>query len=281
MTLASDQSVPVGRSRGLRQRLDYLCRLLGTGLAFSTFGLGGLVAAVTVFPALHLFIRDRARRREIAKKTIFNLFRGFVLLLSITNVARAEVRHGERLKQAAGRIVIANHPTLLDVVMLMSLMPRMQCVVKGQLWRNPFLMGVVRAAGYIRNDLEPEAFIDECRHALDRGESLIIFPEGTRTRPGADLNPLQRGFANIALAANADLLPVVIKCNHVTLKKGTPWYDIPPSQIVFDIEIGNAVPLEAVVGQDKARAKQARAISAHVREYFLSGLGHDGIRTGN
>lgn len=281
MTFVSDQSAPAGRSSGIRQRLDYVRRLFGTGLAFSVFGLGGMIAAVTVFPLLHVFIRDRDRRRDTAKFLVYKLFRGFVALLSVTNVARADVTYPERLKQAPGRIVIANHPTLLDVVMLMSLMPRMQCVVKGQLWRNPFMMGVMRATGYIRNDLEADEFIAECEQSLARGESLIIFPEGTRTRPGVDLNPLQRGFANIALAANADLLPVTIKCNHITLKKGTPWYDIPPSQIVFDMDIGKSVPLDRIMDPAQPRAKRARAISAYVREYFLSGLGHDGIGTGN
>lgn len=77
------------------------------------------------------------------------MFRGFVHMLTWAGVVRVSTVNLQRLRQAKGMVVIANHPTLIDVVVLISLMPNAGCIVKQGLWRNPFLRGVVSAAGYI------------------------------------------------------------------------------------------------------------------------------------
>jgi hypothetical protein len=92
--------------------------------------------------------------------------------------------------------VLANHPTLIDVVFLISLLPNADCVVK-RVACNPFMRGPVRAAGYISND-DGAGLVDDCIAAVRAGGSLVIFPEGTRSVPGQPPR-LQRGAANIAV----------------------------------------------------------------------------------
>src|SRR5207245_4177193 len=110
--------------------------------------------------------------------------RCFIALLRLLGVIELAVAGRDRLERLRGAVVVANHPSLLDVVLLLSLIPNAQCVVKHQLWRNPFLRRVVAAAGYIRNDQPAEAFLACCVASLRAGQNLLIFPEGTRTRPG-------------------------------------------------------------------------------------------------
>lgn len=205
------------------RRADYVWRLFGTGSAFLLFSLGGGLMSVTVFPVINLVAKNSTVRIAATRRVIHGSFRLFAGFLICMGVIRLRVRNRDILGDQRGVMFIANHPSLLDVVLLMSLMPEAQCVVKSKLWRSPFLGGVVRAAGYIRNDDDPEKLIDDCVAALRDGQNLVIFPEGSRTVPG--IRPkFRRGFAHVALRAEADIVPIAIFCTPTTLTKGEPWY---------------------------------------------------------
>ena len=123
-------------------------------------------------------------------------FRAFVGMLTGLRVIEVKIDDPGLLRGSKGVIVVANHPTLIDIVLLSAFIPRAQCIVKRELLDSPFLGRIVRGSGYIPNDLEPEALVDACRAALADGRSLIVFPEGTRSRPGVPLH-FHRGFAHL------------------------------------------------------------------------------------
>ena len=157
--------------------INYCWRLLATAACFAVFGLGGLVLWVLVFPVLRII--SGGRRFERIQWVVHKSFAAFLWLMEAVGVMRMEVIGAEKLRNCRGALVLANHPTLIDVVALVSLMPATSCVVKQALWLNPFLGGVVRAAGYISNS-DSDSLIDDCARALRRGRSLVVFPEGTR-----------------------------------------------------------------------------------------------------
>ena len=208
-------------------------RVLATGFAFACFFLGGAVLAGMVFPILAI---RREGREDRSQRLIQLVFRVYLAMLRGLGLISLEVSGAERLAACRGSIIVANHPTLLDVVFLMALTPRVRCIDKHELWDNRYLKGVVRAAGYIRNDLDPEATITACRAALSQGNNLIVFPEGTRSRLGEPVQ-FRRGVANIAMLTGAPIQRVVISCEPLTLTKGEPWYRVPPRRPRFRLEI--------------------------------------------
>ncbi|MDY0873325.1 lysophospholipid acyltransferase family protein [Dongia rigui] len=250
--------------------INYLWRLLGTGFSFAMFFGGGLVLAITVFPAIALVERDADRRGRATHAVIHHAFRLFVAMLEALGIIRVEVRGRQTLQSGGGRLIIANHPTLLDVVILMSLVPHAQCIVKADLWRNRYLGGVVRWAGYIRNDLEPEALLEACRVAMAAGKDLIIFPEGTRSRPGERLQ-FRRGFANIALLADAQIQLVAIDCRPIMLSKGDPWWKIPAKRSHFRILVGDRLDAADSLGY-QYRSLAARHLVKRLQAYFTEQL---------
>ncbi|MBX9745352.1 MAG: 1-acyl-sn-glycerol-3-phosphate acyltransferase, partial [Hyphomonadaceae bacterium] len=159
-----------------------------------------------------------------------------------------EVHGAERLRADRGTLVIANHPSLLDIVFIMSLMERTQCVVKAGVWNNPFMRGVVTAANYIANTGDPEKLLDDCVAALKAGNNLVIFPEGSRT-PANGKRKYQRGFAYIALRSQAPLRLVTVTCNPPTLLKGEPWYKIPPSRPHWVIRVHDIIDTGGDLGE--------------------------------
>jgi 1-acyl-sn-glycerol-3-phosphate acyltransferase len=161
---------------------------------------------------------------------------------------------------------------LLDVVILMAVVPNAQCIVKSELWNNRYLGVVVRRAGYIRNDLEPELLIAQCRASLERGANIIVFPEGTRSAPGATLR-FHRGFANIATMTGAAIQPVVITCSPRTLCKGEPWWAIPARRPVFRV-LANACLEPAAYSGYRYRSLASRQLVARMEAYYAEQLAH-------
>lgn len=227
--------------RGLRVRVSHAWRLVATGLAFALFGVGGLLLSLTVFPLLWLLPLGGGRRQRYARRVISHAFHLFVWLLRGLGLLSFEL-HGVNALKAPNRLIVANHPSLLDVVFLIAFSREANCVVKGSYWRNPFIMLVVRAANYLRNDRAD--LLEACAAVLEQGESLIIFPEGTRSRPGEPLR-MMRGAASIALAAQRPFTPVVISCHPATLLKGQKWYEVSPRPPHYRFRVMPDMPVEA------------------------------------
>ncbi len=251
----------------MRRRLDYTWRLVATGGAFAFIFFGGGLLAVTVLPLLALFPRYR---RERAQLLIHLAFRFYVEALQRLGLIRLQVDGAEKLNQCGGRLVVANHPSLLDVVMLMAMVPRAQCIVKHELWAHPLLGPLMRRAGYIRNDLEAEELIAACQAALAAGNILIVFPEGTRSRPGKPPR-FRRGFANLATLTGAPIQLVVITCDPPTLVKGEPWWRIPSRPPLFRLMIGECLDADRYL-KYSYRSVAARRLVQSLEQYYAEKL---------
>jgi len=254
------------------RRLDYAWRLVATGLAFAALSLGGFLMAVTVIPLYRRAASDPVLRARRAQRLVRASFRLYIFMLQYLGVIELKLVGAKRLHACRGNVVVANHPTLLDIVLIMSLVPDAQCVVKHQLWRHPLLGPLVRAAGYIRNDQNPESLIEACKTALAAGANLIIFPEGTRSVPGRPLR-LQRGFAHIAALSGADVQLLSITCEPITLIKGEKWYVIPARRPTFTVEVGEQVRTKDFFDQP-SRARAVRRLVSYLEGYYVGKLQH-------
>lgn len=251
-------------------RLDKAWRLAATAISFLLFGLGGLVLAILVFPLFNLFVRDPARREFVAQQTVHSVWRFYVRIMVALGVLSYETKGAHLLKQERGTLVIANHPSLLDIVFIMSLMDRTQCVVKAAVWRNPFMRGVVRATNYIPNLNDPDKLIEDCAEALKAGNNLVIFPEGSRSVPGQKRR-YQRGFAYMALRAGVPIRLVTIQCDPPTLLKGEPWYMIPARRPHWTIEVHERIDV-AEAFRSETPAIAVRRICAQVERRIEDAL---------
>lgn len=240
----------------------YAWRLVATGISFTTFGAGGLLLGLLIFPVLNLLPGDRITR---GRRTVRRTFRLFIGIMRGLGLLTWELHDGNRLHEP-GRLFIANHPSLIDVIFLVALIPDVNCIVKGSLFRNPCMRGAVSGAGYIANDNSVD-MIAAAAECLRRGESLIVFPEGTRTLPGQP--PLfQRGAAYIALRAGAPICPITIRCTPPTLSKQEKWYQIAPRRVRYTIEVKETVEPAAIIDGTFERPVAARRLTRRLQQYF-------------
>jgi 1-acyl-sn-glycerol-3-phosphate acyltransferase len=106
-------------------------RVFCTGPGFLSFGVGGLVLRILVFPLLNLFVWEHQMRTAVARNLIRIAFRAFISLLRELGVLRYDITGLDRLARN-GLLILANHPTLIDTVFLMAYVRRADCVVKGK-----------------------------------------------------------------------------------------------------------------------------------------------------
>lgn len=183
----------------------YLCFMKVFAIVF--FGIGAMFLAIFVFPFIKLFSGKKRDFGVIARAYVSHTFRWFLKGLHLTRCAIRIVDDPEKYRNIHSKIIIANHPSLLDFVYIMSLVPNSTCIVRGSLTKTP-LAGVIKQA-YITNSTDFSDVCKECKALTDKGCNVIIFPEGTRT-PRHGRNTYKKGAARIALYCGCDVQPIFI-----------------------------------------------------------------------
>jgi len=246
------------------RKLNYIWRLFATGFSFFIFGLGGLLLWGLVFPVLSVLPATRLQRISRGQRVVHYSFYVFISLMHRIGIMTYEINGLEKLNRA-GQLIIANHPTLIDVVFLISRIKQANCIVKDSLWRNPFMRGPIVNAGYISNG-NPEQMIADCVAWLQSGGNLIIFPEGTRSVPNKPYH-FQRGAAAIALQADTIVTLVTLSCTPSTLTKAEPWYHIPERRFHLVMNVGEDMDLTAFA-HIEPKSIAVRHFNHYLADYF-------------
>ncbi|MDE1474946.1 1-acyl-sn-glycerol-3-phosphate acyltransferase [Xenorhabdus bovienii] len=242
------------------ERINWVWRLTMTGVCFALFGIGGLLLSLIWFNLLLVFQRNADKRCRLARHSISACFRLFFFLTRKVGVLDYHFDGIEKIRMDKGCLIVANHPTLLDYVLLASTLPDVDCIVKSALLRNPFVSGVIRSANYLINS-EAESLLPICRERLTAGHNILIFPEGTRTIPDHPIT-LQRGAANIAVRCGCNLRVVHIICSQKMLDKKSKWYQIPPKKPIYTITVGEQLTHENfAVDAESGQAVAARQLN--------------------
>jgi 1-acyl-sn-glycerol-3-phosphate acyltransferase len=148
--------------------------------------------------------------------------RFFIAIVTFLGGFKMNVDDKQTYHKLSSKIIVANHPSLLDVVFLISLIPNADCIVNGGLSQT-IVRGVISQL-YIPNSLDFEKLSNACIDSLQEGNCIIIFPEGTRTRRFVE-PVLKRGAARLAFLSDCPIVPIHIGGNDkYGLGKHDPWY---------------------------------------------------------
>jgi len=223
----------------------------------------GLGLMSLLWNAIALLLRPllpRAAGRRLGRAAIARGYALFWWVARRSGLLRMDASALDALAAERGLIVVANHPSLLDALMLVARLPRSACVMKASLMRNPFLGPGARLARYIRND-SAHGMVRLAVDDLQRGGQLVLFPEGTRT-VHVPLSPFRPGFTLIAKLAGAPIQTVFIDTDSPYLGKGWPVWRMPPLPIVFTVRLGRRF----------APSSDPMALLAEVQDYFAAGV---------
>lgn len=198
-----------------------LLRSAATLFVFGVFSFGAVFLGVPVFFLLTVLIRNRRSRCLMLRRLVRMGFRFIVFLAGMLYVFRVHFvssdSEGNGLHEVSGsslfadvsdghRVIIANHPTLADYLILTSVLNvNVNSMVKNSLTRG-FMKHIISHLGYVNN----QSSFEEVAAAAQSGDNLLIFPEGGRTRGEISF---KRGAANMASRLNMDVVPVLIYCS--------------------------------------------------------------------
>lgn len=191
----------------IKNRLFYIYGCIAKLLMCVIFGIGAILIGIIAFPIFKIIFHPAKNFKRHARKFVSCTFRFFIFLMRLTGGLDLKVSSREEFKKLSSKIIVANHPSILDVVFLISFMPNADCIVRGSLSHSVFAIIIKQL--YLVNTMGIEEMYALARETLSDGNNLIIFPEGTRT-PRHGTNKFKRGAAHIAYETNADIQPVYI-----------------------------------------------------------------------
>jgi 1-acyl-sn-glycerol-3-phosphate acyltransferase len=201
--------------------------LLHLGAMSLTWNLVSLV----LYPIL-----SRRQGTVVGRAAISSVYRGFWAFAQWLGLMRIDYTALDVLERDAGLIIAANHPSMLDALLVVARVPRGICIMRASLMRNPFLGAGARLARYIRNE-PPRGMIRGAVENLKAGGQLVLFPEGTRTIV-APINPFRPGLTLIAHMAQVPIQTVFIETPSPYLGKGWPILRLPQFPVVIKVRLG-------------------------------------------
>lgn len=217
-------------------------RILFTGVAFLLFFAGAPFVAYVALPFCRLFAPSDAkanRSRSVLSKS-WGVFHWF---MRVTKTVVYRPRDAAFVKPAGAYVLVANHPTLIDVTAIIAAEAQLTTVVKASLFRFPPIRSIARACGYIESAGGPlggAEVIGEIVARLQAGIPVLVFPEGTRSPLGA-LGPVHLGAFKAAAIARVPVLIGLVTCEPPTLYRGNPWYAVPDRTAALRFEVVNVL----------------------------------------
>lgn len=242
----------------------------GKVFCFAIFGFFGLIMALTVFPIINFLEKDELSLRKKKLYVLKRSFRAFIWFLHIFAYCTIDTSRLKKLGNLKSHIVVANHPSLIDIIFLIEALPNPDCIVKQELFNNFWLKGVVQSL-FISSSTDFELLLQRCKSSLDFGNNIIIFPEGSRTPGGEKKSPqLKRGAVQIALRSNCNILPIHIKTvNYVGLSKHDSLFKVHTSGYINFY----CVPKKEIVILEEDRCcipKVARCLTKKIEEQIFT-----------
>lgn len=193
--------------------------------------------------------------------------RAWSRVLCYAACAKVKVEGKQNIDPNKSYIFVSNHQSAFDIWMIYGWLPTTFCwVMKKELRKIPFVGFACEKLGHIfidrKSPIEARKSIERAEHQMKKGYSVVIFPEGTRTKTGL-VGPFKRGAFNIASDLGLPIVPITISGSYERFKKGS--FNMRPGRMKMIIH----KPIECSKGMDERTTRQ---LSVQVRDIVISGL---------
>lgn len=193
--------------------------LLNTIYAFGLFLLGCLL--LQIFMGLtHLIPLGRKRRKELFHRAVSWSTHAFLRMMVTTKMVNLNPLK-ETFEEPA--VIIANHQSFIDILLLLGLYPKLVMVTNSWVWKSPFFGRIVRYADFYHTADGYEELADTLKQKVEDGYSVIVFPEGTRSK-NLEIGRFHKGAFYLAEKLNLDILPIAIYGTGLVSSKKQPLY---------------------------------------------------------
>ncbi len=225
------------------------------------FALGALSIGLLIIPISAIFLKGYEHRRFCAN-VIHKSWKFFTIVMQ--KFASIKLKTIGEFNNIKGKVIVASHPSLIDIVLLIGLIPNSLCLAKKDLLKNPVMYKIVKCL-YIINDIDLDDFQTETKSALENGFNIIIFPTGTRTLPNEEIK-LHKGAAQIAINADVDIVTITIDSDYTLLRKNHFPLDCGTKPAEFKITRKNDIKIDEYKKEELSEIKLRKLLSERIKE---------------
>ena len=195
-----------------------LIGLIRTVLLFLLFFIGCIFLRVLI-AVLYLVPVRKSNKQRLVCRLIQITCKGILLLA--TAVKKEHInKANERFQHPA--IIIANHQSFIDILVLLSLSSKILMVTNHWVWHSPFFGAIIRYVDFYYIGEGYEQYMERMRKKVKEGYSIAIFPEGTRTYNGK-MKRFHKGAFYLAETLQLDILPILLYGNNKIIAKAQPF----------------------------------------------------------
>lgn len=248
--------------------------MAATVASFSIFGAWGTWLAWVDLPRIYRRTPGDDEAKSLAcRERVSASFRFLFRFMNRRRLFELEAIPSRNDLPADGKfILIANHPSLVDMVALFACFPQVVIVAANYMYRTPALGPLLRLCKFIDGGdgsvFSGASVVSAGVHRLSQGTPVLIFPEGTRS-PIRGFGSFRCGAFEMAKQAGVPLIPAYISTVPRTLMKGMPWYKIPVEEVKIRITLGN--PIHCGEGES------ARSLMKRVQSHYEEKLNEIGL----
>ncbi|MDX8390921.1 MAG: lysophospholipid acyltransferase family protein [Mariprofundaceae bacterium] len=239
-------------------------RIMLTAYCFIQFAVHALWLGKWVVPRIMKSCGQSSEKRSQALFQVHRHASAYLNTLSRLGLVDLEFR-GAVVQESA--VIVANHPSLLDFIVLLRDFPNAICLYKTQTRHNPVLAKFVNVAGYVEGmdgtRSASKRIIAESCQRLKEGHHVVFFPEGTRSKSNTSggVGRFRTTGFHAAMRAEAAVQPVVIYCEPLFLGKHQSWADFSKQRNRMVIEYKNPIHINDL--QEGSRS--AKGLADYVR----------------
>ncbi len=192
---------------------------LNTLYAFGLFTLICFVVQLVILFTFFIPMKKEKRKAMINAIASFST-RTFLQVMVTTKMVNLNPENEDFKKPA---VIIANHQSFIDILLLLGLHPKLIMVTNSWVWNSPFFGKIVRFLEFYHTANGYEHIAEQLEHKIKQGYSVIVFPEGTRS-PDNKIKRFHKGAFYLADLLKLDILPILVYGNGLVSSKTQPFY---------------------------------------------------------
>lgn len=233
--------------------------LIHSILSFTYYGLGSFLLSIFSLVLVNI-IPIKKKWKIMAFRYTMSKFMKSVLYLNPFVKKTVLNPNNEKFDKPA--IIIANHTSFLDILAVGMLSPKVIYLVSDWVYNSPVFGIGVKLAGFYPVSQGIEGGVEHLRKKIEEGYSLVVFPEGTRSKDN-HIQRFHKGAFYLAQEFKLDIVPVLIHGNSEVLPKG--------DLIIYDGSLTMSI-LDRIKSDDTSYgvtfAERTKKIGAYFKEQF-------------
>lgn len=207
-------------------RIKRTIRSIWATALFVFFGFSTLFVRYIIMP----FNKNEKDNYEILRKS----FKFFIWLLTKLKIMKLDISDLEKIKNIKNSIIVSTHPSFIDIVIFISLIPYTTCFAAERLANNPILKGMVKLL-FILEGQPLDIWIDDACKMLDKGLNVIIFPMGIRHRKN-ETPKIRRGASLLAQKSGKNIVMLDLQTSYDFLFINQPFYEVGSDSVVYSLK---------------------------------------------